>query len=43
MYSSKTKGTAVPSDAMAREKLMVYVYEYLKHCGAPQAADTFLK
>lgn len=45
MYSSKPKGnqSSVPSDAMAREKLMVYVYEYLKHIGAPQAADTFFK
>jgi len=43
MYSSKVKGTHPPSDAMAREKLMVHVYEYLKHSGAPQAAETFLK
>ena len=43
MYSSKSKGTAVPSDANAREKLVLYVYEYLLHNGAQKAAETFLK
>ena len=44
MYtSSKTKGTSVPSDALAREKLVVHVYEYLLQNGATKAAETFLK
>lgn len=33
---------AVISDAQAREKLAVYVYEYLVHVGAKGAAQTFL-
>lgn len=41
MYS-KGKGSAVPSDAQAKEKLALYVYEYLLHCGAQKAAQTFL-
>ncbi|XP_046909874.1 sequence-specific single-stranded DNA-binding protein isoform X5 [Dermatophagoides farinae] len=41
MYA-KGKGTTVPSDAQAREKLALYVYEYLLHVGAQKAAQTFL-
>ncbi|XP_014603608.1 PREDICTED: single-stranded DNA-binding protein 3 isoform X6 [Polistes canadensis] len=41
MYT-KTKGSSVPSDAQAREKLALYVYEYLLHVGAQKAAQTFL-
>ncbi|XP_035793419.1 single-stranded DNA-binding protein 3 isoform X6 [Anopheles aquasalis] len=41
MYA-KGKGTAVPSDAQAREKIALYVYEYLLHVGASKAAQTFL-
>ncbi|KAF2368061.1 LIS1 motif [Trinorchestia longiramus] len=41
MYA-KGKGTSVPSDAQAREKLALYVYEYLLHIGAQKAAQTFL-
>ncbi|XP_032451785.1 single-stranded DNA-binding protein 3 isoform X7 [Nasonia vitripennis] len=41
MYS-KGKGAAVPSDQQAREKLALYVYEYLLHIGAQKAAQTFL-
>ena len=41
MYS-KGKGTTVPSDSQAREKLALYVYEYLLHVGAQKAAQTFL-
>ncbi|XP_058806457.1 single-stranded DNA-binding protein 3 isoform X4 [Phymastichus coffea] len=41
MYS-KGKGSAVPSDNQAREKLALYVYEYLLHIGAQKAAQTFL-
>ncbi|XP_065199798.1 single-stranded DNA-binding protein 3-like isoform X1 [Planococcus citri] len=41
MYT-KGKGSAVPSDAQAREKLALYVYEYLLHIGAQKAAQTFL-
>ncbi|XP_017771504.1 PREDICTED: single-stranded DNA-binding protein 3 isoform X6 [Nicrophorus vespilloides] len=41
MYA-KGKGTAVPSDAQAREKLALYVYEYLLHVGAQKSAQTFL-
>ncbi|KRY55416.1 Single-stranded DNA-binding protein 3 [Trichinella britovi] len=32
-----------PSDAQAREKLALYVYEYLLHIGAKNAAQTFLQ
>jgi len=41
MYA-KGKGSTVPSDAQAREKLALYVYEYLLHVGAQKAAQTFL-
>lgn len=41
MYA-KGKGSNVPSDAQAREKLALYVYEYLLHVGAQKAAQTFL-
>jgi len=41
MYG-KGKGSSVPSDAQAREKLALYVYEYLLHVGAQKAAQTFL-
>lgn len=41
MYS-KTKGNNVPSDTQARERLAIYVYEYLLHVGAQKAATTFL-
>lgn len=41
MYA-KGKSAAVPSDAQAREKLALYVYEYLLHVGAQKAAQTFL-
>ncbi|XP_061419507.1 single-stranded DNA-binding protein 2-like isoform X4 [Lethenteron reissneri] len=41
MYA-KGKGAVVPSDAQAREKLALYVYEYLLHVGAQKAAQTFL-
>merc|ERR1711981_1024335 len=41
MYA-KGKGTGAPSDAQAREKLALYVYEYLLHVGAQKAAHTFL-
>ncbi|XP_050444459.1 single-stranded DNA-binding protein 3-like isoform X3 [Adelges cooleyi] len=41
MYT-KGKGATVPSDAQAREKLALYVYEYLLHIGAQKAAQTFL-
>ncbi|XP_067028080.1 single-stranded DNA-binding protein 2-like isoform X2 [Acropora muricata] len=41
MYS-KGKANTVPSDAQAREKLALYVYEYLLHVGAQKSAQTFL-
>ncbi|XP_005112888.2 single-stranded DNA-binding protein 3, partial [Aplysia californica] len=41
MYT-KGKGSTVPSDAQAREKLALYVYEYLLHVGAQKSAQTFL-
>ncbi|CAG0879249.1 unnamed protein product [Cyprideis torosa] len=41
MYA-KGKGSTAPSDAQAREKLALYVYEYLLHVGAQKAAQTFL-
>jgi hypothetical protein len=44
MFNSKAKGgNAVPSDAQAREKLALYVYEYLLHVGAQKSAETFLR
>ncbi|XP_074077465.1 single-stranded DNA-binding protein 3 isoform X2 [Macrotis lagotis] len=39
---AKGKGSAVPSDGQAREKLALYVYEYLLHVGAQKSAQTFL-
>ncbi|XP_043577461.1 single-stranded DNA-binding protein 3-like isoform X2 [Chiloscyllium plagiosum] len=41
MYN-KGKGCTIPSDAQAREKLALYVYEYLLHVGAQKSAQTFL-
>ncbi|XP_063002949.1 single-stranded DNA-binding protein 4 isoform X2 [Elgaria multicarinata webbii] len=41
MYA-KGKGSTVPSDGQAREKLALYVYEYLLHIGAQKSAQTFL-
>ncbi|XP_062366210.1 single-stranded DNA-binding protein 4 isoform X7 [Cinclus cinclus] len=41
MYA-KGKGSGVPSDGQAREKLALYVYEYLLHVGAQKSAQTFL-
>merc|ERR1719219_703455 len=41
MYA-KGKGTGAPSDSQAREKLALYVYEYLLHVGAQKEAQTFL-
>ena len=38
----KGKSTGAPSDDQAREKLALYVYEYLLHVGAQKAAQTFL-
>uniref|UniRef100_A0A8C9XSG3 Single stranded DNA binding protein 3b n=1 Tax=Sander lucioperca TaxID=283035 RepID=A0A8C9XSG3_SANLU len=38
----KGKSTPVPSDGQAREKLALYVYEYLLHIGAQKSAQTFL-
>ncbi|KAM4641440.1 single-stranded DNA-binding protein 3 isoform 3-T3 [Discoglossus pictus] len=38
----KGKSGAVPSDGQAREKLALYVYEYLLHVGAQKSAQTFL-
>ncbi|XP_054985055.1 single-stranded DNA-binding protein 4 isoform X6 [Sorex araneus] len=42
MYAKGSKGSAVPSDSQAREKLALYVYEYLLHMGAQKSAQTFL-
>ncbi|XP_055975307.1 single-stranded DNA-binding protein 4 isoform X2 [Sorex fumeus] len=42
MYAKGSKGSAVPSDSQAREKLALYVYEYLLHVGAQKSAQTFL-
>ncbi|XP_048844437.1 single-stranded DNA-binding protein 3a isoform X2 [Brienomyrus brachyistius] len=39
---AKGKGSVVPSDSQAREKLALYVYEYLLHVGAQKSAQTFL-
>nr|XP_045003021.1 single-stranded DNA-binding protein 4 isoform X2 [Jaculus jaculus] len=41
MYGKTGKGS-VPSDGQAREKLALYVYEYLLHVGAQKSAQTFL-
>ncbi|XP_059406168.1 single-stranded DNA-binding protein 2 isoform X1 [Carassius carassius] len=40
MYAKGKNG--VPSDSQAREKLALYVYEYLLHVGAQKSAQTFL-
>lgn len=40
--SNGPSGKTAVSDAQAREKLAVYVYEYLVHVGAKAAAQTFL-
>ncbi|XP_048507342.1 single-stranded DNA-binding protein 3-like [Athalia rosae] len=42
MYAKNKGGTSVSSDAQAREKLALYVYEYLLHVGAQKSAQTFL-
>ncbi|KAK2495213.1 hypothetical protein MC885_019568, partial [Smutsia gigantea] len=42
MYAKGGKGSTVPSDNQAREKLALYVYEYLLHVGAQKSAQTFL-
>uniref|UniRef100_A0A4X1U7B8 Single stranded DNA binding protein 4 n=1 Tax=Sus scrofa TaxID=9823 RepID=A0A4X1U7B8_PIG len=42
MYAKGGKSSAVPSDSQAREKLALYVYEYLLHVGAQKSAQTFL-
>ncbi|THD27004.1 Single-stranded DNA-binding protein 3 [Fasciola hepatica] len=42
MYT-KGKGSSVPSDAQSKEKLAVYVYEYLVHIGAQKTAHSFLQ
>uniref|UniRef100_A0A2K5YT52 Single stranded DNA binding protein 2 n=1 Tax=Mandrillus leucophaeus TaxID=9568 RepID=A0A2K5YT52_MANLE len=43
MYGKgKSNSSAVPSDSQAREKLALYVYEYLLHVGAQKSAQTFL-
>ncbi|XP_037387669.1 single-stranded DNA-binding protein 2 isoform X2 [Pygocentrus nattereri] len=41
MYS-RSRSVRVPSDSQAREKLALYVYEYLLHVGAQKSAQTFL-
>ncbi|XP_056601736.1 single-stranded DNA-binding protein 2 isoform X4 [Triplophysa dalaica] len=40
MYA--TSKNNMPSDGQAREKLALYVYEYLLHVGAQKSAQTFL-
>ncbi|XP_037673937.1 single-stranded DNA-binding protein 4 isoform X2 [Choloepus didactylus] len=42
MSGKAGKGSAAPSDGQAREKLALYVYEYLLHVGAQKSAQTFL-
>lgn len=42
MYA-KSKGAGIPSDAQSKEKLAVYVYEYLIHIGAQKTASSFLQ
>ena len=37
-----SNSSAVPCDSQAREKLALYVYEYLLHVGAQKSAQTFL-
>lgn len=44
MFNPKAKsGSSAPSDVDAREKLAIYVYEYLLHVGAQKSADSFLR
>jgi hypothetical protein len=40
MYA-KNKGVSAPSDIHAKDKLNLYVYEYLYHIGASKAAQGF--
>ncbi|CAH8653209.1 unnamed protein product [Schistosoma haematobium] len=42
MYG-KNKSVGIPSDAQSKEKLAVYVYEYLVHIGAQKTANSFLQ
>nr|XP_038025912.1 single-stranded DNA-binding protein 2 isoform X5 [Anas platyrhynchos] len=42
MYGKGKSNSSVPSDGQAREKLALYVYEYLLHVGAQKSAQTFL-
>ncbi|XP_055648604.1 single-stranded DNA-binding protein 2-like isoform X1 [Falco peregrinus] len=42
MYGKGKSNISVPSDSQAREKLALYVYEYLLHVGAQKSAQTFL-
>uniref|UniRef100_A0A670J4R3 Single stranded DNA binding protein 2 n=1 Tax=Podarcis muralis TaxID=64176 RepID=A0A670J4R3_PODMU len=42
MYGKGKSNSSVPSDSQAREKLALYVYEYLLHVGAQKSAQTFL-
>uniref|UniRef100_A0A2I3TBB4 LisH domain-containing protein n=1 Tax=Pan troglodytes TaxID=9598 RepID=A0A2I3TBB4_PANTR len=39
---AKGRGSAVPSDGQAWEKLALYVYEYLLHVRVQKSAETFL-
>jgi len=43
MYSTKQKGTQVPSDAQAKERLISHIYEFLVHHGAQKTAKSFLE
>ncbi|XP_055338477.1 single-stranded DNA-binding protein 3-like isoform X2 [Paramacrobiotus metropolitanus] len=43
MFARGKAGGQAPSDQQARDKLVIYVYEYLYHQGAGNAAETFLK
>ncbi|CAH8290266.1 unnamed protein product [Schistosoma bovis] len=42
MYG-KSKSVGIPSDTQSKEKLAVYVYEYLVHIGAQKTANSFLQ
>lgn len=42
MYG-KNKGSGIPSDAQSKEKLAIYVHEYLVHIGAQKTANSFLQ
>lgn len=44
MYTNKkpSTGTSVPTDLQAKEKLILYVYDYLMQNGAPKSANMFL-